>query len=161
MNNNNLLISGGISVVIGLILGYLLWGTPNMMNHRMEYGYGDRDEASCMDSKNNNNSSKGSHMMSDGSMMENMMDEDNEMSMGSMMDDMMKGLEGKTGDDFDEAFLSEMIVHHQGAVKMAEAVLVSSKRPELLRLANDIISAQNSEIQMMSTWQKNWFIRAN
>ncbi len=155
MNNNNLLISGGISAVIGLVLGYLLWGTPNMMNHRVGYGYGDRDEASCMDSKNNNNSSKGSHMMSDGSMMEN------EMSMGSMMDDMMKGLEGKTGDDFDKAFLSEMIVHHQGAVKMAEAVLVSSKRPELLRLANNIISAQNSEIQMMSTWQNNWFAPAN
>jgi predicted outer membrane protein len=34
-------------------------------------------------------------------------------SMHGEMNDMMKGLEGKTGDEFDKAFLKEMIVHHE------------------------------------------------
>jgi hypothetical protein len=157
--NNNLLISGGISLMIGLVLGYIFWGTPNMMNGSMKYGSNDRDGVNGIDKDSNAN--KGSHRMPDGSMMNNMMSDDDEMDMGEMMDDMMGGLAGKTGDDFDKAFLSEMIVHHQGAVKMAEAVLTSSTRPELLKLANDIISAQNTESQMMSTWQNTWFKPAN
>jgi uncharacterized protein (DUF305 family) len=80
-------------------------------------------------------------------------------SMGATMDNMMSGLNGKTGDDFDKAFLSEMIVHHQGAVAMAQAVLKNSKRPELIKLANDIISAQTSEITTMQNWQKTWFAK--
>ena len=79
------------------------------------------------------------------------------MNMDDMMKDMMAKLDGKTGDAFDQAFLSEMIVHHEGAVVMAEAVLKSSKRPELIKLANDIIKAQNGEIVAMKNWQKAWF----
>jgi len=86
------------------------------------------------------------HQMPDGTEMANSGD------MSSMMGDMMKGLEGKTGDDFDRAFLSEMIVHHQGAVDMAQAVLKNSKRPELLNLAREIITAQTKEIEMMKLW---------
>ncbi len=92
------------------------------------------------------------HMMSDGTMMH-----DEEMGMEAMMHDMMMGLEGKTGDEFDKAFLSEMIVHHEGAVDMANAVLATSKRPELVKLANDIISAQTKEISMMKSWLSDWF----
>lgn len=79
------------------------------------------------------------------------------MDMNSMMNGMMAGLNGKTGDEFDKAFLAEMVVHHQGAVVMAQAVLKNSKRPELIKLANDIISAQTGEITMMKGWQKDWF----
>lgn len=93
------------------------------------------------------------HQMSDGSMMHN----SEEMGMENMMQEMMAGLKGKTGDDFDKEFLSEMIIHHEGAVLMAQAVLETSKRPELLKLANDIISAQTGEINMMQGWQKEWF----
>lgn len=73
------------------------------------------------------------------------------------MTGMMAGLNGKTGDDFDKAFLREMIVHHEGAVVMAQAVLKNSKRPELIKLANDIIAAQTGEIIMMKNWQQVWF----
>jgi uncharacterized protein (DUF305 family) len=79
------------------------------------------------------------------------------MDMKSMMQDMNAGLVGKTGDEFDKAFLSEMIVHHQGAVEMAQVVLKNSKRPELIKLANDIIAAQTKEIDMMKGWQTQWF----
>lgn len=93
------------------------------------------------------------HQMPDGTMMGG----NNQMDMNSMMGGMTAGLNGKTGDEFDKAFLSEMIVHHQGAVVMAQAVLKNSKRPELIKLANDIISAQTGEITMMKNWQKSWF----
>jgi uncharacterized protein (DUF305 family) len=43
--------------------------------------------------------------------------------MSGAMAGMMSELNSKTGDDFDKAFLSEMIVHHQGAVQMAQAAL--------------------------------------
>ena len=96
---------------------------------------------------------EGMHMMPGGQMMH-----DREMgSMTSMMHDMNMMLEGKTGDAFDQAFLTEMIVHHEGAVAMAEKVLEVSKRPELIKLANDIIKAQTTEIEMMKQWQAEWF----
>ncbi|MBX9765118.1 DUF305 domain-containing protein [Patescibacteria group bacterium] len=73
------------------------------------------------------------------------------------MEQMMAGLEGKTGDAFDKAFLEEMIVHHEGAVEMAEALLKNTTRPELTKLGNDIITAQTGEIQMMKGWLQEWF----
>jgi uncharacterized protein (DUF305 family) len=78
-------------------------------------------------------------------------------SMHGTMDSMVSGLSGKTGDAFDQAFLAEMIVHHEGAVAMANQVLATSKRPELIKLAHDIIAAQTGEIQMMKDWQVAWF----
>lgn len=70
--------------------------------------------------------------------------------------DMASHLEGKTGDDFDEAFLSGMIVHHEGAVDMAELAEKNAKHEEIKRLSRDIISAQNEEIDTMRQWQTDW-----
>ncbi len=80
-----------------------------------------------------------------------------QMGMHGAMGGMMMGLQGKTGDALDEAFLQGMIIHHQGAVEMAEALLDGTKRPELIQLANDIISAQTKEIEMMRGWLQEWF----
>ncbi len=115
-----------VALVLGLVVGYFVWGTRG----------GEREM----------------HMMPDGTMMN-----DEVMSMSGMMDGMMAELDGKTGDEFDKAFLSEMIVHHEGAVVMAEAVLENSKKPELLNLAKDIIKAQTSEIAQMKTWLTDWY----
>lgn len=80
-----------------------------------------------------------------------------QMTMEESMGSMTAGLAGKTGDAFDHAFLQEMIVHHEGAVEMAKQVLATSKRPELRKLADDIIAAQTKEIDMMHGWEENWF----
>lgn len=74
-----------------------------------------------------------------------------------MMTSMNADLEGKKGDDFDKAFLAEMIVHHQGAVQMAEQALTNAKHEEIRNLAFGIISAQNKEIGEMQAWQKSWY----
>ncbi len=128
MQNKSMIITTIISLVIGLLIGWLVWGRmPGRMPMNM-------------------------HKMSDGMMMEN-----ESMGMHNMMMDMTASLKGKTGDEFDQAFLAEMIIHHEGAVDMAELVLQNSKRPEMIKLANDIITAQTGEISMMRDWQKAWF----
>jgi len=78
-------------------------------------------------------------------------------TMHGAMNNMTYGLSGKTGDDLDKAFIDEMIVHHEGAVQMAETLLQGTKRVELLNLGKNIIAAQTQEIQMMKEWRKKWF----
>jgi uncharacterized protein (DUF305 family) len=102
----------------------------------------------------NQNVTSGMHMMPDGSMMGS-----GGMSMSDMMTEMNAELRGKTGDDLDKAFIDEMIVHHEGAVEMAKVLLAGTKRPELIKLGNDIVTAQTSEIQMMKQWRTDWFGR--
>lgn len=92
------------------------------------------------------------HMMPGGMMMNN-----SEMGMGSAMDNMMSGLSGLSGDAFDKAFLAQMIIHHEGAVAMAEAALKDAKHQEIKTMANDIISAQTREINQMKTWLQTWY----
>lgn len=80
-----------------------------------------------------------------------------EISMQSTMDNMMMSLDGKQDDELDRAFLDEMIIHHEGAVSMAETLLDGTQRPELIQLGQAIISAQTDEIAMMKQWKAQWF----
>lgn len=89
----------------------------------------------------------------DHGMMKMDMDDD---AMSMSMDDMAAMLEGKTGDDFDKAFLQGMIPHHQGAIDMAVAAKNSAKHEEIKRMADAIISAQQQEIDQMNQWMKDW-----
>ncbi len=78
-------------------------------------------------------------------------------SNGSMtMSQMSEELKGKTGDEFDQAFISSMIEHHQGAINMANLAKENAKHDEIKKLADDILSAQSKEIDMMQTWQTDW-----
>jgi uncharacterized protein (DUF305 family) len=52
-------------------------------------------------------------------------------------------------DPFDPAFLEMMIPHHEGAITMAKAELAKGSDPELKRLAQEIITAQQREIDEM------------
>lgn len=72
------------------------------------------------------------------------------------MDDMTKELKDLSGDDFDKAFLSMMITHHEGAVDMAELLATNGKHPELKELGQDIVIAQTKEIAEMKQWQMEW-----
>lgn len=75
-----------------------------------------------------------------------------QMQMGSTMD--MGGLMKLSGKNFDRAFISMMIPHHQEAVNMAKAVLPKSKDAQVKKWANDIILAQQKEIKEMQALLK-------
>lgn len=56
----------------------------------------------------------------------------------------------------EEAFVVNMIPHHQEAVDTARLVLAKGESPELKKLAQAIITAQEKEIAMMQKWSKDW-----
>lgn len=49
-------------------------------------------------------------------------------------------------------FVTMMMPHHQGAVDMAKAVLLTTKDPEIRNLALGIIAEQQVEINVMQAW---------
>lgn len=80
----------------------------------------------------------------------------------SMADDQMKDMAmsmdlGAADSEFDLRFINAMIPHHQGAVVMAQDALNKSKRPEIQKLAKDIIASQKAEIAQMEQWRKAWY----
>ncbi len=58
-------------------------------------------------------------------------------------------LETATGDAAVRLFLTLMIVHHEGGLEMADAVLVRTDVPQVVSLASGIQRAQRAEIQVM------------
>jgi uncharacterized protein (DUF305 family) len=64
---------------------------------------------------------------------------------------------GKADSGFDRRFLDAMIPHHQGAVTMGKDLLEKSKRPQMRKLAENIIYSQQLEIDKMTQWRKKWY----
>ncbi len=85
--------------------------------------------------------------------------------MGHMMemsDEQMKGMMmsqdlGAKDAEFDLRFINAMIPHHESAVTMAKDALAKSTRPEIKKLAQDIISSQQAEIKQMQQWKQDWY----
>nr|WP_244323825.1 DUF305 domain-containing protein [Mixta intestinalis] len=71
--------------------------------------------------------------------------------MMEMHDRMMQGLKAQ---DADVAFAQGMIAHHQGAIEMAKTELQYGKDPDMRKLAEQIIAAQQPEIDRMQVWLK-------
>lgn len=130
-NKNSIILFSVIFLIIGVFVGWLI----------------------CSNKEARTDIPAGNHMMGNGGMMNN----NGMMGMNGAMDSMMSGLSGKTGDAFDKAFIEEMIMHHEGAVAMAQAALKYAKHPEIKTMANAIISAQTTEINQMKAWLKSWY----
>jgi len=54
----------------------------------------------------------------------------------------------------DVDFVRLMIPHHQGAIDMAKTQLLYGKDPQMRRLAQEIITDQQLEIELMQRWLK-------
>ena len=73
-------------------------------------------------------------------------------AMDVMMKDMMMPYAGNA----DEVFARSMIPHHQGAIDMAKVVLQYGKDPEIRKMAEEVIKAQESEVAFLKDWlQRN------
>ncbi len=74
-------------------------------------------------------------------------------SMGMMMDPQQLA----HSDPFDKAFIDAMIPHHRSAIEMAKVAHEESKIPEIKELAENIVGAQQREIEQMKQWRKEWY----
>jgi uncharacterized protein (DUF305 family) len=68
---------------------------------------------------------------------------------GMLDDDDLAKLGAAEGTEAAKLFLTQMIAHHEGAVIMAKTEGTDGKNPEAVQLANDIVTAQETEIQEM------------
>lgn len=82
------------------------------------------------------------------------------MNHGSDMNHSMAMDLGPADANLDLRFIDAMIPHHQGAVQMAKEAQQKSKRPEIKKLADNIIKSQNQEITQMKQWRKAWYPKA-
>ena len=79
------------------------------------------------------------------------------MQMPGMMSEADMGqLRLSSHEDFDLAFVDMMAAHHEGAIEMATTELRDGSLPEVKRLAQQIIDAQQAEIGKFTQWQQEW-----
>ena len=69
----------------------------------------------------------------------------------------LDALSAKSGQDFEVAFLSEMIQHHQSALDMAKLVPDQAAHQELKDAAQKITTDQTKEIGDMTGWLQQWY----
>lgn len=67
-------------------------------------------------------------------------------------DKMHNGMMIAFSGDADVDFVRSMIPHHQGAIDMAKVVLERGDDPEVRKMAEEIIAAQEAEIAEMQKW---------
>lgn len=58
--------------------------------------------------------------------------------------------------DADTAFAQMMIVHHEGAIEMADLAIEKAENPDVVALAERIAEAQGPEIETMTSWLQQW-----
>ncbi len=68
---------------------------------------------------------------------------------GMMSDTDMQALEDATGAEASRLFLEQMIVHHEGAIEMAQDEVDNGQNPDVITLAENIIASQTTEISTM------------
>lgn len=58
---------------------------------------------------------------------------------------------------FDRSFIDMMVMHHQGAIRMARAERTRGRDAQLRKIARAIVVAQSKEIRQLNAWRKAWY----
>lgn len=132
-----------IAIIIGLVI--LVVGA-------VAYSFGmNKPSDTKMGMNMNDDVPAGMHRMPDGSLMGNA-PSNNDMGMMGGMDHSMMMVKSE------REFLEGMIPHHQEAVDTAKEVIArGGSTPEIKKLAEDIVVAQEKEITMMKEWYQSWY----
>lgn len=69
---------------------------------------------------------------------------------GMMDESAMTALDDADGADAARLFLEGMVMHHEGAIDMAESELADGQFPDALELAQQVIDGQSAEITTMN-----------
>jgi uncharacterized protein (DUF305 family) len=72
-------------------------------------------------------------------------------------EDMARQMVMENGKYSDRAFIDAMVPHHQGAVEMAEVALENAEHQQIRDLSEDIVSAQEAEIEELKTIKKEQY----
>ncbi|MFM8851677.1 MAG: DUF305 domain-containing protein [Acidimicrobiaceae bacterium] len=72
-------------------------------------------------------------------------------SHGMMTDEELAELENSMGSNFEKMWLTMMLAHHQGAIKMAKTAIADGKDARVKTLAEAIISQKKKEIDLIDS----------
>ncbi len=78
------------------------------------------------------------------------------MHMGGMTGD-TNVLASVPAGEFDREFMEQMIPHHEMAIVMAGMLAATTERSEMKQLADNIVTSQSREIEMMQSWLRSWY----
>jgi uncharacterized protein (DUF305 family) len=76
---------------------------------------------------------------------------------GGMMGGSFDAADLEGADPFDKAWIEAMIPHHQMGIMMAQMAGGNTDRLEISGLADDIITEQSAEIELMRGWYAEWY----
>jgi uncharacterized protein (DUF305 family) len=74
---------------------------------------------------------------------------------GMMTEQQMINLRAAHGKDFDLQFLSGMIVHHRGAISMAQDEMKNGSNPKVKAMAAAIVVSQTAEVLAMDAMRRH------
>ncbi|MHB1342023.1 MAG: DUF305 domain-containing protein [Coriobacteriia bacterium] len=85
-------------------------------------------------------------------------------SFGMMGGGMMGGAFGdleslRDAEQFDQAFIEQMVPHHEMGIMMARMAGNATNRPEIEELTDSINASQSDEVARMRKWYQDWYGR--
>lgn len=63
----------------------------------------------------------------------------------------------KTGEDFEKAYVEQMIARKYETIKIAEQGATKATRPELKQFSQDLIDSEGETIEKLENWLESWF----
>jgi len=139
--NNQTILVAIIALLIGGIGGYAIADKDKQYGN---HGY---------DNNVSENAPVGMHHMPDGTLMSTGVNEEGYDSMMGGMNHMMGMMVSS-----EREFIEGMIPHHQEAVDTAKEVIArGGSTPEIKKLVENIVVAQEAEITEMKQWYQDWY----